>query len=226
MQNGTLGSRMRAARLRVRPKLSLREVGQRIAAAINRPEGPYSAQAVQQWEKDETEPDIPTLIAFAQLVGANLEHLLTGLQVLPLEGGGAFGTFPDRGRVVPMITIDQATDTPIDYRSDELMHTRSPCSKKAFLIRVFDRRNSPEFEPGDLVLLDPAKKPDPGEMALARVNGRPVFGKFVRRGRGKTTGVAIDPLNPDWDRVELGKSDRIIACMLDHTKPGSRPRTK
>lgn len=118
MADGTLGQRMRTARKRA--DLSMAEVGRRVAEAINRPEGPYSAQAVQQWEvgtkkKGETihtQPDLDTLLAFANVVGCeDLNWLLRGIDT---NASGGVTNIPTRGRVVAVITAEQAMRQPIE----------------------------------------------------------------------------------------------------------------
>jgi transcriptional regulator with XRE-family HTH domain len=143
MADGTLGQRMRTARQRAH--FSMAEIGRRLAEAINRPEGPFSAQAVQQWEvgtKKKGEPTIPTqpeldvLVAFSQIVGCDLVWLMTGVE--PTGGSSAA---PERGRVVAIITQQQASQKPIDYASKQTLHTQVECSKRSFAFTVFDRRN-------------------------------------------------------------------------------------
>src|SRR5690606_15518534 len=123
-------------------------------------------QAVQQWEKDRTAPNAERLKVVAELTRANLQWLLTGLVV---SGTGdhepsEFGAVARGGRIVPMLSVRQAVATPIDRTHATLIHTHFPCSSNAFAIPVFDRSNSPAYEPGDNVVIDPDVEPVPGDM--------------------------------------------------------------
>ena len=228
MSDGSLGQRMRQARRRA--KLTLEGVGKRLGAMVNRPQGPYSAQAVQQWEKDETVPDVPTIRAFADLVRCDLNWLITGIFTTPLPENGqgverVYGTTLPGGRVVAIIDTLKAVSDPIDYESEESLHTRNPVSKKGFAIRIFDKRNAPEFEEGDVVVIDPDKKPQPGEMVFAVIDGEPVFGEYLRLGRQKSRpAVALAALNSRWEQQDLGDKDRVVGTMTEHTKAGGFPR--
>lgn len=227
--DGTLGHRMRTARERA--GLSMAEVGRRVADIINRPEGAYSAQAVQQWElgkktkKEGTvfvEPDLDTLIAFSTVVACDLVWLLKGIEL-----AGPASAIPAKGRVVPIISSQQAGSTPIDYKSKETLHTQVDCSKRSFAFVVFDRRNEPEFQIGDRVVIDPDVKPEPGAMVFAMVGGVPIFARHVNAlARGKTWTCTLQPLNRAWpDEFANSKNgDRIVGVMVDHAKPGSHPR--
>ena len=221
MPHRTLGERMRAARQRA--KMSLAAVGKALAGRYGNKQGPFTAQAVQQWEKDVTEPNHATLAAFAKLVEVNTTWLLTGMAIDQLAAGdGEFGTSVRGGRVVPKIAVLEAIAMPLSYDPEEHVHTHFACSEKAFAIDVFDTRNAPEFLPDiHRVVIDPAEQPRPGDMVLARIGGEPVFGKFTR----KRTGVEIEALNPDWDepqRLIASRGDCIIGVMTEHAKPRRR----
>lgn len=229
MTDGTLGQRMRTARQRA--DLSMEEVGRRVAELINRPEGPFSAQAVQQWElgkkaKGETtyiEPDVDTLIAFSRVVSCDLIWLLKGIEPEGTEGISV----PRKGRVVAIISAQQATKTPIDYSAEETFHTQVECSKRSFAFTVFDRRNEPEFLVGDRVVIDPAGKLEIGSMVFAVVGGEPIFARYTRpQKRGKYWSCILEALNRTWGVKPASSKDgdRIVGVMVDHSKPGSHPR--
>lgn len=219
MPHRSLGERMRAARQRA--KLSLDAVGKAVALAIKRPQGAFSPQAVQQWEKGKTEPDHASLTAFARLTGVNVNWLMTGIAADHLtEGNGGFGTSVRAGRIVPKIAVVEAIAAPIAYNAEEYVHTHFACSAKAFAIEIFDSRNAPEYLPEThRVVIDPVETPIPGDMVLARIKGEPIFGKYTRR-----RGVEIDALNDDWESVKLdeSKGDRIVGVMTEHAKPRRR----
>jgi transcriptional regulator with XRE-family HTH domain len=230
MADGNLGRRMRTARKRA--GLSLDEVGKRVAAAINRPAGPFTVQAVQQWEvgtkrKGGTiyvEPDTDTLKAFATVVGCKLTWLITGVEV---EESGGSAELPKKGRVVAIISPEQASQKPIDYETEDHIYTAVNCSKTTFGFEIFDTRNSPEFEPGDRVLIDPTGKKEPGVMVFAVVRDEPIFARYTKpQKRGSSWTCVLEPLSSNWntERASSKDGDRIVGVMVDHSKPGSHPR--
>src|SRR5262245_28565409 len=102
MHNGTVGHRMRTARKRA--GISMERVGKLLAEAINRPEGPFSAQAVQQWEVGATDPTIDTIRAFVAIPGLlqedrDITWLITGVRIHPVGEDQATEP-PAKGRVV------------------------------------------------------------------------------------------------------------------------------
>jgi SOS-response transcriptional repressor LexA len=187
--------------------LTQREVGAAVAKAIDRPQGAYSEAAVGQWYSDKSEPTNQALVAFAKLTNANLIWLQTAL-------GGGPGQLPREGRTVPTITMEQAIKVPIDDKSDHMVHTYYPCSDKAFIVPIADSRNEPDYRIGFKVVIDPLRKPKPGNMVLAVINREPVFGEYVEKA-GKR--VVIRPLNDKWPTEILHpkKGDRIVGTMTE-----------
>jgi transcriptional regulator with XRE-family HTH domain len=199
MPHRTLGERLHAARKHA--KLTLAAVAEALTREVAGKT--FTPQAVQQWEKDRTEPDHATLIAFARLTGVNAHWLLTGISANQVAGdGGEFGTAVRGGRVVPKISLLEAITLAPSYKTAEYVHTHFDCSDKAFVI-------------------DPEIEPQPGDMVLARIDGAPVFGKYTRARGGI---VEIHALNEDWEprRVDGDNADRIIGVMTEHAKPRRR----
>jgi transcriptional regulator with XRE-family HTH domain len=219
MPHRTLGERLRAARKHA--KLTLAAIAEALAREVA--SKTFTPQAVQQWEKDRTEPDHATLIAFARLTGVNAHWLLTGISVDQVSGDdGEFGTAVRGGRVVPKISLLEAITLVPSYKTTEYVHTHFDCSDKAFVIDVFDARNAPEYLPDvHRVVIDPEIEPQPGDMVLARIDGAPVFGKYTRARGGI---VEIHALNEDWEprRVDVDNGDRVIGVMTEHAKPRRR----
>lgn len=64
----------------------------------------------------------------------------------------------------------------VDTRPAGMTLTHFPCSERAFVLPVFDRRNEPLYLRGDHLVIDPLEKPLPGDMVLAEVDKAPLFG--------------------------------------------------
>lgn len=231
MHNGTLGLRMRNARKRV--GLSMKEVGIQVAAAIGRLT-PFTPQNVQQWEVGKktkgaepiaVTPSPEALLAFARLVKLpDTTWLVSGVEI---AGTTATEPIPTEGRVVGIITPEAAIKRPINYQSDQRVHTQVNCSEKSFGFVIFDRRNAPEFQLGDRVIIDPIIKPEPGDMVFAVVDGAPVFARYTEPVKRKGQwSCKLQALDRAWGFVEASSKDgdRIIGVLVEHTKLGPRPR--
>lgn len=207
MAENTLGQRMRSAAEAA--GLTQKLVGAKVARLIGR-KSPYSEAAVGQWYANKHEPTIEALKAFAKLVGEDLVWLQMGLR-------GA-GKVPREGRIVPSIALRQAILEPIDYTSDEMVHTYYPCSARAFVLPITDSRNEPQYPAGHKIVIDPEVVPQPGKMVLAVINGRGVVGQYSERAGGK---VVIVPLNPVWAEETLVRKngDRIVGTMTEYAGP-------
>jgi transcriptional regulator with XRE-family HTH domain len=232
MHNGTLGLRMRSARLRA--GLSMREVGVRVAQAIGR-RTPFSAQNVQQWEVGKktkgalpiaVTPTPEALLAFARLVGLpDTTWLVSGVE---LAGEGTAETAPTKGRVVAILEATAAAKRLLNYQSNQHVHTTVDCSEKSFGFVVFDLRNAPEFQVGDRVIIDPVVPAEPGMMVFAVVDGAPIFARYtapkkVNKGHAE---FVLEPLDQAWGPLPAAtrSGDRIVGVMIEHTKVGPRPR--
>ncbi len=231
MHNGTLGLRMRNARKRA--GLSLKEVGIQVAQAIGR-RTPFTPQNVQQWEVGKktkgaepiaVTPSPEALLAFARLVKlTDTIWLVSGVEI---AGSTATEPIPTEGRVVAIIKPDAAIKKPINYQSDQRVHTQVNCSERSFGMEVFDRRNMPEFQLGDRVVFDPIVKPEPGVMVFAAVDGAPVFARYTEPTHRKGQWICkLQALDRAWGFVEADSKngDRIIGVLVEHTKLGPRPR--
>jgi SOS-response transcriptional repressor LexA len=208
MAENTLGQRMRAAAEKA--GLTQKEIGIEIARRISRPR-PYTEAAVGQWYADKHEPESKALVEFSRLVHTDLVWLQTGI-------GRGLGPLPREGRIVPSISLNQAIQEPINYASNEMVHTYFPCSDKAFITTVCDDRNAPTYEVGHKIVIDPERKPRPGKMVLVIINRQPIFGRYTEK-TGKV--IVIEALNPHWPAEIFNpkRGDRTIGSLTEHAVP-------
>lgn len=208
----TLGQRMRAAAEHV--GLTQKEVGCSVARMIKRARGAYSEAAVGQWYADKHEPELEALKAFSKLVDVDLFWLQTGF-------GNGLGRLPKEGRLVPIMTMEQALK--LQVADDKptpsgMVHTYFPCSDTAFAIDITDGRNdSPDgsgYRIGFKVVIDPQRKPVPGKMVLAVVDKKGIFGEYQEK-TGKR--IVIHSLNSKWpDEIFNAKrGDYIVGTMTE-----------
>jgi hypothetical protein len=212
MAKDSLGTRMRAAADAA--GLKQREIGNLVARRIGRKQGPYTEAAVGQWYADKSEPELAALIEFSKLTNADFLWLSTGV--------GGVGQLPREGRIVPSISLAQAIKVPIDYTSDEQIYTYFPCSERSFIITISDSRNEPRYGIGHKMAFDPdQRRPRPGQIVLAVVNGEPVIGQYTEQSKNGSKMAVIHPINAAWSEEAMNpkKGDRIVATMTESASP-------
>jgi hypothetical protein len=151
------------------------------------------------------------IIEFSRLVRVDLVWLQTGV-------GRGLGPLPREGRVVPTISLKQAIREPIDYTSNDMVHTYFPCSDKAFITAVWDDRNAPTYPIGCKIVIDPLRAPRPGKMVFVVINRQPVFGVYTEK-TGKA--VVIEAINSHWPAEILNpkRGDRIVGSLTEYAMP-------
>jgi len=213
-KESTLGARIKEAREAAR--LTLEQVGEAFD---------ISPQAVQQWEKDVTKPGTQRLGKLAVVLKCNIGWLIGNQGAkeqsknIELVSPGDLG-----GRTVPRIDVTDAFDyTNGKITGKSFVQTTFPCSERSFQILLKDNSNSPLYDRGDAVVIDPSiMPPEPGDMVLALVGTEPepVFREY-RLASGKSAPkVVLHPLNPLWDDKEIDPQDslEILGVKSEHTK--------
>lgn len=102
----------------------------------------------------------------------------------------------------------------------EYIMTSLELSDKAFALQIKGDSMEPEFKEGDVVIIDPAVKPTPGEFVLA-MNGESeaTFKKYRELGYDEHERMQFEliPLNPDYTIMSTLKQQiRIIGTMVEH----------
>ena len=212
MSKTTLGQRLKAARIAMRPrKLSQTEIGVAIGTALQKS---FTASAVGQWENDKVEPERRAIIEWAKLTGADAAYLFLGVAAGWL---GTSGRMPRGGRVVSKVLV--MPKEPNLRPLDQEFHTHFPCSEAAYLVEVFDARNAPTYVRGDHIVIDPSERPMPGDMVLAMVDSAPIFGVFSRSDRFSSG--AIESLDTKWgsEEIDPDRGDKVLGVMTEHARP-------
>ena len=80
------------------------------------------------------------------------------------------------------------------------------CSEDAFAFEISTKRNAPQFEPGDIVVIDRAQIAHPGAMVLVIKDDKLIFGQLSQRPDGAYE--LLSP-NPMWQKIKLSK-------LVDH----------
>jgi DNA polymerase V len=98
---------------------------------------------------------------------------------------------------------------PDEFLSDPTASThkivRHLAKENRFVIRVRGDSMTPRIEDGDLILVDYAREPRPGNIVVAAINGGVVVKKYLRR-EGR---VVLKSLNPQYADIEVKETDQF-----------------
>ena len=162
--------RMRIARERA--ELSVENVAKALGV---------TPSAVRNWEGAHKFPSRePT--EFAKLTAVDMVWVITGFNTDELK---LAGKLVGQARAVPVFQPNQLTErNPQQWDDAPTVFASFPCSDEAFATEVFDHRNSPEYEPGDIVILDPVVTPAHDDWVLASVGPARsiIFARYVLPG--------------------------------------------
>lgn len=178
---------------------------------------------VSAWENGRHEPSFAQILAIANETGNRVP--IPGVNAQPVRNVAP----ADIGsRRVPLISSVQAGHlaeavTPFpEGAAFEYLLTDLDLSENAFALEIEGLSMTPEFSPGDRVILDPALSPRPGDCVVAK-NGREeaTFKKYRARGideSGRET-FELVPLNPDYPTISSERERVvIIAVMVEHRR--------
>jgi SOS-response transcriptional repressor LexA len=105
--------------------------------------------------------------------------------------------------------------------ADEYILANSGYGQHTFALRIVGNSMEPEFRDGDVVVIDPDVRPDPGNFVVARNDEEAAtFKKY--RPRGIIDGAEVFelvPLNPDYAVMRSDQQPiQIIGTMVEHTR--------
>lgn len=106
----------------------------------------------------------------------------------------------------------------------ELIATDLPVSDRTFALIIDGTSMSPDFEPGDKVIIDPEVSPQPGDFVAAKLDrdGGATFKKYRPRGHDKKGIEIIElvPTNPDWPTMMMDAAHpgHVIGTMVEHRR--------
>ncbi len=181
-----------------------------------------SRSALGQWETDFCQPKKETLMRLAELHGVSVGWLLgeTGTQARKPRR-----PYYPTIRLVPLVTPERAVSLGEDkFRRGkglvELLHTGQRLGERTFALRIQDRSMEPELRLRDVVFVDPAVTPQPGEFVVGHWVGADegVIRKFRPQAAAPTEYPEVEllPLNPDWPTITLGidHPGKIIGTII------------
>lgn len=142
-------------------------------------------------------------------------------------------------RLVPVITYTQVgkyRNAVKEARENFVASYAENLSEYAFALEVKDESMSPEFKPGDKIIVDPAVLPNPGDQVVAievkddgadiqgdvQNNGaEATFMKYRPRGYDDKGEMIFElaPLNPDYPILNSDKQPiRIVGTVVEHSR--------
>ena len=215
----SIGSKIRG--LRERAGLTQTALGKAVGV---------SKAAVSQWESDETTPTGPNLVKCAAILEVTAESL-TRTNSANVE------TITPPFHPIPLIDYIQAgqwaeiADAYQRGDGEEMLSTSGPCGPHTFGLCVKGRSMEPDYLEGDIIIVDPDVRPDPGDFVVAKLDGteETTFKKYRPRGHDSAGVEVIDlvPLNEDFPIITLNAKapGRIIGTIIEHRhNPRARPR--
>ena len=194
---------------------------------------------ISNWEAGVTDPGnirSALLEMAAGVLGVPVTYLRTGKDKREVAEAPPGLTLADDGvRMIPVISYVQAgygkgavDPYALGQGSEQIGVDREMASelgRLAFALMIDGESMMDEFRPGDVVIIDPAVKPRPGDFVVAKVDDdeSATFKKYRSRGVDTATGIEIFdlvPLNPDWPTISItpGNPGHLIGTMMEHRR--------
>lgn len=208
----SLGGRVRA--LRTERRLTQGQLGKAVGV---------SDVTVGYWERDQNTPGGLKLSKLASVLGVSETYLLYGKEdesnVAPAPMG--YLKVPVISYVQAGIWTPESDARNLEGNIDYVVST-GDFSQSTFALKVKGKSMEPEFVEGDLILIDPELRPNPGDFVVAK-NGEDeaTFKKYRARGiteKGEEI-FELVPLNSDFAvRSSAKEKFHIIGVLVEHRR--------
>lgn len=187
-----------------------------------------SASAISQWVSG----NIKTLKASSasrieKATGVRAAWLIDGTQPMMVSDINVAGSSVGNHHV-PLIDYVQAGawSAPADPYTlgdaHEWLLTDLDLHKDSFALEIRGDSMTPDFQPGDRVIIDVGIQPQPGDFVVAK-NGdqEATFKKYRVRGYDETGNITFDlvPLNSDYPTISSDMTPiHVLGVMVEHRK--------
>lgn len=202
----SVGSRVKHAR-------AMRGLTQKeLAEKASTKRQPVVQQTVQQIEANRPK-NSRMLPAIAAALDVRLEWLTE--KIGPMEG------MPSIGTPVPLVSFVQAgdwTESPIvAAAAEEWISCDSRVSERAFALRLKGLSMLPRFNDGDVIIIDPAIEPIPGDFVVAKIRAQEEA-TFKQYRRKSPKEYELRALNPDYETLTVTSKTggMIIGPVVEH----------
>jgi transcriptional regulator with XRE-family HTH domain len=204
-----------------REKLNLtqEELGERIGV---------SRQAVQQWEANKTGPQRKVLPRLAEALGISPAVLnpLMGTSVQPIS-------LPQEHHTVPhyvladlaLLTVDLAGQFVWPAATSTVAVSEDLASTVA--VTITDDLMSPDYLPGDVILIDKSVKPQTNDDIVIFVQeGAALLRRYIERGRNRAGRLVFDLITPNAESATItlteGDGFTIIGTVVETRRKRKR----
>lgn len=211
--------------------MELESIGQRIRQKRNelnltqlelaRKMSNVSHAAISQWESDSTKPNAENLFELSIIFSCDFAWLLKGngyqSNILP-------ATLNLKGSRLPLLSAENIAHCHIVSLDkliiDEYIMTDVDVSERAFAYKIAGDGMEPDFMNGDIVILDPAIEPKPGEFVGALLDSeRVVFRKYKDQGINSSGQhvFSLIPLLADYANLSSEEHEiLLLGTMIEH----------
>jgi SOS-response transcriptional repressor LexA len=157
-------------------------------------------------EEGQRVPKIETLMRLSEALKVPFHELLSALGV-PIIGAL---------NLVPVISWVNSGNWVESYQSSEVSEwvVTDVANQEVFALRVEGDSMTPEFAPGDLVVVDPNAVWENGNYVIALKEDETIFKQY--KVYGKT--AVLKPLNPKYDDILLTEEIQIIGRVIRKIK--------
>jgi len=185
--------------------------------------------AVTKWENGENDSQTiegPNTFKLEKELGIDAESLNSGHPKLVSERGVPVSRSSRRLPLISLVQAGRAREVIDDYMvgdADDFVDLDDALArqlgKSAFALRIEGFSMSPDFNEGDLVIVDPNVGVRPGEFVVAYVERDQGATLKKYRDRGGDT-FDLVPLNPDYATVTIGPDNpgHIIGVVVEHRR--------
>jgi SOS-response transcriptional repressor LexA len=183
-----------------------------------------SRAAVAQWESGDTHPGMTKLEGLAQVLDVRLEWLATGKGAKHV--GGLAGPLSENQRAAPLLSWEASMAWPERTIPPGGAHpplvTRAETGVRVFALAIEDESMSPEFTPGDHVIVDPDVIPQAGDFVVARSadDDTPTLRLYRALERHDAEAAELVPLNAAWPtrQIDRRRPGHIVGTMVEHRR--------
>jgi SOS-response transcriptional repressor LexA len=109
----------------------------------------------------------------------------------------------------------------------EPMIEESACSgSEAFALRVLGTSMEPEFNEGEIIIIEPGGLLHDGSYVLAQHAGEWIFRQLCKAGGGEGGGWTLHALNPAFPDLSLADLSTVRGVIIQKSLPGRRRASK
>ncbi|MDA3979547.1 helix-turn-helix domain-containing protein [Gallibacterium sp. AGMB14963] len=213
----TIGERIKA--FRTKSGLNQKAFAEAVSKIDTRERSKWGQSRIGNYEINARTPDLGDIEVMAKVLGIEPADLAFGEpNVVPVIVKSSYS--------YPLISSIQAGNwTEVcDYKDKtgyEYIDSEIDAGEGSFFLRIGGMSMEPKFSEGDLVLIDPNKRPHPGDfVAAVNGNGEATLKRYRELGDISVSGnphFELVPLNPDFPTLSSMKQDiRIIGVAVEH----------